>query len=653
MPAPSADLVSLSQTEPMRAPRSAGTSVRHSHPFSSIGLVAHTLMGNLSARRGPAKSPPGGGSAARVPRTGGAFALVLRDESAGGAGADSGASSASGGDAAHHIFRSRQFTDREILSQLASSGHQTHVRGHRDMPELCAMGPCFRSLAEAMLGEAVSLGAALEAQREYLPVPLLEMLLARHEVVRSAARVIAESYLMRDVKGTDRFAEFKALPPESTLLRGNKAYRATEFLASGSAGTVFAAVSVNASRSKLARAIIGRPSDSSLRKQLTRKATTESESDFAGSGSERSLGSPRPRNGKGRRRGAGEEEYVLKRVYPTQLDSALNEYNIAKRLDENGRAHKHHCMVYRDLVQESDELVWLVLRRVRASEHGVDLKDFIEGGYFQLPGKQSTARSVLLQLAEGMAHVAQHQVLMRDVKPDNVLVEVLRDSDDGREARAGSSSLSSVGDGAMEEQLFVYWSDFGLAVDLRSIRKPAVPAPGAGAGAGVGVGALGAATGRLAPHTQASRDKKLESELVGFWYDTQKLVPKPKWPHRRPPENAYCAAPGRVHAGSYDVYMLGIIFACIGCGVDIPHIDKASVRERLERVMGAAIGELAAFELGEALAAHRDAFRRAFAQTFGEGPAVSILELTEAMLAGDPAARPEAHEVARRLGELL
>ena len=109
------------------------------------------------------------------------------------------------------------------------------------------------------------------------------------------------------------------------------------------------------------------------------------------------------------------------------------------------------------------------------------------------------------------------------------------------------------------EELFdARWSDFGLAVVLDR---------------DMGLG------GSWRPLTEVTW-MGLKEQVVKWWYCTQKLVPRPKWAHRRPPENCFLS-PKRADLSAYDTYMLGIIFVSMATGVDWPHIEK--VRRRLLR----------------------------------------------------------------------
>jgi len=161
-------------------------------------------------------------------------------------------------------------------------------------------------------------------------------------------------------------------------------------------------------------------------------------------------------------------------------------------------------------------------------------------------------------------------------------------------------------------------SDFGLAVDLGeslcNVRAPRGP---------------------------FNDDARARADVLGFWYDACKLVPRPKWAARRPPEAAY-------HSGaSYDMYMMGVVLVSIALGVDLAHIDAAEDKAALEAVLGYRLPAdyLRAFHLQPALRTHAAAMSQCFARTFGNA---AVCDVAVDMLAAAPASRPTPRQALER-----
>eukprot|EP00854_Cymbomonas_tetramitiformis_P009970 gene9970-11806_t len=163
-----------------------------------------------------------------------------------------------------------------------------------------------------------------------------------------------------------------------------------------------------------------------------------------------------------------------------------------------------YCIACVDRIEETPEKLWLVLRRVVPSQYGVDLTEYIKADFFKDSSNMHHAQQLVLQLLAGIQHISDRGVSLRDVKPDNVLIDY-------------------------DTTTHVYtarWTDFGLAVDLSDngthLRHPSIEA----------------------------RGEELQKLLVGWWYDAQKQVPKPKWTSRCPPEKSYQKAVSYLASGS-------------------------------------------------------------------------------------------------------
>jgi len=470
------------------------------------------------------------------------------------------------------VFLSKQFSDKTILSQLKDPEYQTSLAEHK-WDALLSKGPCFTSLAILM-----SHGATLQDSLHQLNLnpEVLHLLLSHQQLVLTAMRTIAESYLLRSSKKETGTLK-KRVP--SVVLEGakGKLYKPIKFLAKGSAGSVYTCVRVGDETPKLAAIVVCDQSKSSklasaVQQQLDR-------------------------------------QLVLKQIEPTQKNSAENEFRIAELLAKNDS--DNCCVNYLDRANEDVDHLWLVLRRVCGSPYGVDLKEYITGNFFSHPENQKDACQIILTLLKGLSHVSKCGVTMRDVKADNVLI-------DHCEGPHGVTYSAR-------------WSDFGLAVDLgKKLDGAAIRSPA-----------------QLSP--DASEAMVIES-LIGFWYDTQKLVPKPKWRGRRPPERCF-QNPKKTGLGSFDAYMFAIIIVSIAISVDIAHIDKPSVRREFERKLAAKLPSdyLLTLEIGSFLQENIEKFRPFFLSAFGFRMADILVNESLHMLAKDPRERPRPLEVYERL----
>ena len=397
----------------------------------------------------------------------------------------------------NRLFQSRFFSDRQILLQLSNSNYQTKLSKH-NWPELNALGPCFPTLANDLL-QGSCLTEALHKQSA-LSAGTRKLLMSNPRALLVAMRKMAESYLLRRRGKSSPRGSKPAVPQETLVGEKGKGYRPIKFIAKGSGGSVFSAVRIEVS-SKLSKLVSGK--------------AREQPSDGQSESSSRSL-----LKLKNAVRTQLNRQLVLKQIEPAQKSSAENEYRVAQKLREIDVEDR--CITYLDRALGADGNLWLLLRRITPSTYGIDLAQYIESKFFQLHqnGDQGYSRSIILSLLEGLMVVAQAGVVMRDVKPDNVLIE-----EEERKTATG-----------FETKYVARWSDFGLSVDmsLEGVRSPA----------------------RL---KDVDNEEKLIESLVGFWYDTQvslpcqrrkgccilirkclqKIVPKPKWAGRRPPEECY------------------------------------------------------------------------------------------------------------------
>jgi len=492
-----------------------------------------------------------------------------------------------------HVFKSKNFSDRQILVQLCSDAHSTKLSLHQ-WPELDAMGPCFSTLAAHML-KGNSFEVALNKQT-WLDERVKKLLLSRQQVVLKAMCEIAESYLDRGLKKQNKEKTATKDVP-NVLLNGSKGkkYRPVKFIARGSAGAVFTAVRVAEEDNKLLSVIGG----------LTGGEKSKKKGSILGGKLKAAVNVQLQR------------QLALKQIEPTQKSSAENEYRIASILAAGDT--DLHCVAYLDRADEDDDHLWLLLRRINPSPFGIDLAEYIQCQYFQTGTEiyHKYAQSIVQKLLLGLDYIGSCGICMRDVKPDNVLVE-------------HDTNLEG------EEKVLARWSDFGLSVDL---------------GKGLdGSGLRGPMQHIIAGEAETVSDKDLLESIVGFWYDTQKLVPRPKWVGRRPPEKTYIN-PSKAHVSSYDTYMIGIIFASMAIGIDIPHIDKASTRSAFESKLQIKLPKdyLKTLELGAFLRTNREKVMPCFKHSFGEAFGESLLSETIEMLNVEPAKRPQPKECFDRL----
>jgi len=198
-------------------------------------------------------------------------------------------------------------------------------------------------------------------------------------------------------------------------------------------------------------------------------------------------------------------------------------------------------------------------------------------------------------------------VILRDLKADNVLIFY----------------------NSAEQKYSAKWSDFGLSLDLDSVRHPIV----------------------------GTEDKILKEDLIGFWYDTQKLVPRPAWKRRRPPEDCYKV--WEENLACYDIYMLGVIFCSMASSVDWAHMEKKSILETAEAIFGAGFAgmtesEIKSWEIGKALSdtlnsKMAECFCKTFDKEFGEKLFGQVLE----MLQSDWTKRPTPLQVYKHISQLI
>ena len=481
------------------------------------------------------------------------------------------------------VFLSGTFADADVWRQVAAETHQVLVREHAWAAAVERLGPCLVSLARDVAGrrpatraEAVGIVQQLVADATTTWARLVRESADAAEAVLDGLLLAAASYLARSA---DRVKPSwaAASPSETTSTSEHEsisldkgAVFPTRVLAVGSAGVVYAA--------RDAKAVPG-----------------------------------------------SVETLVAKRVYPTQRESALNEAAIAAVVS-SPYTLPVRVMYADDTTSDTgsssrEENVWLVLPRVFPTKnHGVDLREFITSGFFQQREHAAHARTIVVQLLRGLEHIARAGVVMRDVKPDNVLVR--------RVLKATPES----GFAAVDTYEAV-WTDFGLAVhvggedgsSLRSLEKA------------------------------AQRNNAISAhDVLSWWYDAIKLVPRPKWRFRRPPERAFRMPPHAASSlGAFDLYMAGIIIASIVVGEDLPHLDLPAPKAKLQQVLGC--GELPpdyldTLELGALLRSHRDAFQKACVATFASDAfGKEACSCTLEMLNVDPAVRPTPSNVAMRL----
>jgi hypothetical protein len=158
----------------------------------------------------------------------------------------------------------------------------------------------------------------------------------------------------------------------------------------------------------------------------------------------------------------------------------------------------------------------------------------------------------------------------------------------------------------------VFWTDFGLALDVKNIRRH-------------------------------------EEDLVSYWYDMNKLVPRPKWMARRPPERCFQFD---THTYSFDSYMVGIVLTCVATGIDLPHMDVVDVKRQLELLLDEQLDSsyLTSLELGHLLTGKaRYNFALKFQSTFGVKFGSVLFEIVVRMMDMNPHNRPDPGQSLRLL----
>ncbi|KAH9253685.1 hypothetical protein BASA81_008303 [Batrachochytrium salamandrivorans] len=419
------------------------------------------------------------------------------------------------------VFLSTEFTDEAILNQLESEEHQMLVGDHGPSE----LKVCTITLAKTIRGSSCSTRTEALAAINGLGVGRFEL------EALDGLRTIAESFLQRST------SKQRGLPTHSTTattaatahkgedpLLGQKlkGYTVHRFLAKGSGGLIYTATTLNDG-----------------------------------------------------------ESFVAKLLF----ESGAHEYEIAQQLKGLSR-----CIQYLDCITSEQGQTWFILPLVQPNVQGFsDLRQYIaaanDADNRDGLGSQQFAQRIALQLLEGLEQVSSRGIVLRDVKPDNVLVD-----------RTGN----------------VFWADFGLAVDLHHLHSP-------------------------------------EKDLVAYWYDVCKLIPRPKWQARRPPERAFqFSAP----PSAFDSYMLGIIFVCMACGIDFPHLDQAEMKHRTEVLLGSDLPTdyLKSFELGRSLSEFPAKYLARFQTRFGSEFGLKLFQLSNQMLSRDPGQRPSPSQ---GLAELL
>jgi len=300
---------------------------------------------------------------------------------------------------ANDVFLSKTFSDAAILKQLSSLEHQVELSKHQGAlaQRLAELGPCVVSVARLLLErKVVSRQQAVAVCKVHLEesgsLPKAAAWCA--EGILDGLRDAAESYLARSTPPDWGDGRLDVDDSSSTSSLGlvsaetGQRYRPVKFLAKGSAGVVYA------------------DADSKL---------------------------------------------ALKRIFPTQRESAENEFRVARRL-----AGASNCLPIIDRLCDANGTLWLVMPRVHMRNPiiGVDLCEYIIAGYFASHSLQ--ACQVVVQLLRGLYDISFRNIILRDVKPDNILVDF-----------TGAGEICAM------------WSDFGLAVDLgeglctvRALRGP-------------------------------------------------------------------------------------------------------------------------------------------------------------------------------------
>jgi len=302
-------------------------------------------------------------------------------------------------------------------------------------------------------------------------------------------------------------------------------------------------------------------------------------------------------------------QVVLKQINPTQKDSATIEFSIAQKLLKDSGANKQYIMLYLDLIEETPDQIWLVIEKVNRTKYGIDLTEYITHKFFQEPDTifRYHARTITRDLILGLHHIADRRIILRDLKADNVLI-------DYNETNRTFSPK---------------WTDFGLAVDLDAIRRPGAEMEG----------------------------ENLKRGLIGFWYDTQKLVPRPAWKRRRPPEDCYKV--WETNLACYDIYMLGVLLCSMACGIDWAHLEKKNILVAAENIFGNGFAgnsesEIKSWEIGKALHGPlKTQMAECFSKTFGEPFAETLFEHVLLMLQNDWTKRPHPLQVYKDISQFV
>jgi serine/threonine protein kinase len=486
----------------------------------------------------------------------------------------------------HYIFLSADFSDEQILKQITSLEYQVTLQEHQ-WQELILRGPCLVSMAQQIImnqniktrQQAIEILSHYHTQQTNTSTNtnsntntntnLLSIDINDMEPILDGMRLAAESYLARGDRQKPSWAKDDSsnnknnvpLPP-NVILMGK--FRPVSFLARGSASMVYAVKNIETS----------------------------------------TLSSP----------ASATATWVLKRCYPTQMESARNEAHIASKLRS-----KHVLDV--TLLNDDGGNAWLLLPRIMPCEFGVDLREFLDKGFFQQTENIKHGQQIVCQLLEGLDFISEKGIVMRDVKPDNVLI---RRNENGNH----------------DTYYDALWTDFGLAVDVNNIRSPYE---------------LKQSSTTTTTNNTNFKGYFDDVDVLNWWYDVVKLVPRPKWKFRKPPERTF-RDPTRVGIFSYDTYMTGIIFASMSVGEDLPHLDAPEPKKALEIALGISdLGPdyLNTFELGKAAQVNGDHFITSFKQSFGPDFGQELFTCTLEMLHVNPSQRPSPKNVLNRLKNKL
>jgi len=137
--------------------------------------------------------------------------------------------------------------------------------------------------------------------------------------------------------------------------------------------------------------------------------------------------------------------------------------------------------------------------------------------------------------------------------------------------------------------------------------------------------------------------------LIGFWYDTQKLVPRPAWKRRRPPEDCYKV--WETNLACYDIYMLGVLFCSMASGIDWAHLERKDILVAAEKIFGKGFAgnsesEIKSWDMSKALHGPLNTqMAQCFSKTFADPFAVKLYENVLLMLHNDWTKRPHPMQV--------